>query len=257
MTFILGSPLPTGAFDPASLVTGGGGFWRADMGVTQSSGNVTQWNDQSGNGLNLTVPGSPGTPISPTFSSTGFNNYPGISVTELAANYQALTNASVNFNSGTWSFFWLINIPNYTHNVSYDRVLAFLGNGQSNDFGNTTSMEFCGTVATIATQFQIQWSSNQITPSFTTGVPLLLGLVDSAGTTTFYINNVSSGTLTVSNLGSASPGTMVFGSVGQGGSTGQMLTSTTAWFLLTSTALTAQNMSSLASFSNANWGTSF
>lgn len=56
-------------------------WYRSDLGITLTSGSVTQWNDQSGNGWNLTVRPSFG--IAPVYSTNGGPNgtpallYPG------------------------------------------------------------------------------------------------------------------------------------------------------------------------------------
>src|SRR5271167_3017502 len=97
------------AFDPASLITGIGGFWRADRGVVGGS-TVTQWNDQSVLGTNLTpgaVPSITGT--APAFSSTGFNSlFPGITFGG-AGTANTLGVAVGAYSTSTLSVFMLIN----------------------------------------------------------------------------------------------------------------------------------------------------
>lgn len=50
-------------------------WYKADVGVTQSSGLVTQWNDQSGNNRHLTVPFGA---TEPNYISNGINSLPAI-----------------------------------------------------------------------------------------------------------------------------------------------------------------------------------
>jgi hypothetical protein len=64
------------SWTPADLGANLIGWWKADTGVTESGGAVSQWDDQSGNANHLTQ----GTGANkPTYSATGFNtSYKGI-----------------------------------------------------------------------------------------------------------------------------------------------------------------------------------
>jgi hypothetical protein len=69
-------------------------WYKADVGVTQSSGLVTQWNDQSGNGRHLTVPSGA---TEPNYISSGINSLPSIEF--LSDNALQLTNDTTTIKS--------------------------------------------------------------------------------------------------------------------------------------------------------------
>lgn len=72
-------PMSSGAFTPISL--GPVAWYKSDTGVTQAASLVTQWNDQSGNGYNLTVDvGNGATP--PAYATGGVAGLPQITFTE-------------------------------------------------------------------------------------------------------------------------------------------------------------------------------
>lgn len=81
--------MPFPAMDGAVAAAGGGSpldysnlvaFWESETGVTESSGEVTEWTDQSANAIDLTVPGSNGS--SPDLESNSQNGFDGISFEE-------------------------------------------------------------------------------------------------------------------------------------------------------------------------------
>jgi hypothetical protein len=110
-------------WSPLNL-TGIAGFWRADMGVTQSGGAVTAWADQSPEGTNLTnVYGG-----NPTYSATSFNlAFPGITI-DGGATTEALvsTIGPPVAPSTVMSFFLLLTINSI---VSNGRIFAYASNG--------------------------------------------------------------------------------------------------------------------------------
>src|SRR5260221_2651489 len=98
-------PLVSGAaFTPASL-TGLLAWYKADAGVTLSGSNVTQWNDQTSNGYNLTPSTNP-----PTFSATGFNSKQGITFTNAGTLNLGTGVSVVNFGGTTGSFYVVCNL---------------------------------------------------------------------------------------------------------------------------------------------------
>jgi hypothetical protein len=71
--------------------TGAYAWYKADVGVTQSGGTVSQWNDQSGNGRNLTVPSGKN---GPNYVSSGINSLPSIEFSSTAHALQLTGNTT-------------------------------------------------------------------------------------------------------------------------------------------------------------------
>jgi len=135
------------------LLTGIAAFWRADMGVTQSSGNVTAWADQTSNANTLTVnSGISGT--SPTYGATGFNtSYPGVTFAGTSLNaLESALNSSLA--SSTKASFWILLTVN-ADETTYPGVAGFLGNGAgvttapSIDIYNNTGSQYAFQVGAV------------------------------------------------------------------------------------------------------------
>jgi hypothetical protein len=243
--------MPTkSGFNPASLVTGSGGFWRADMGVTQSGGAVTQWNDQSANGNNLTLSDWSQTLTSPTFSSTGFNtSYPGISCPSSGGFIGVCKNHISFTGSGqTMSIFLLVNLPSGTLTdgdaiVSLDNT-TFGTDGSNNAFNMQSR--------TSGAPFELQGpTSLQVGAA---GIHLI-GYTLNATVCASYADGVAGGTAVPSfTIGNGTDNFQF--SVG-GNSARFNPVFTAAFVLFTDTIISPTNVTNLKNWSNTNWGTSF
>lgn len=259
MPFSGGSPMYTpeigfinSAFNPTSLITGNGGFWRADMGVHLSGSNVTQWDDQSSFANNLTIQSSH---TDPTFSSTGWlSSKPGITFAGGGTNGQGLNSPALTYNSSTTTGFVLFL---YTTNFSFDRVISFCGNGASADYNNAPSFAI-----DLASTTNVQIDNNNTSTSFgteATSTAYLLGLVFDGAHITLWKNGTSGSTQTQSgNVGGASTNQFGVGCTGNPGSvSGNSLTGTIAFAGLTQKQMNSTDWGNLKTWSNSNWGTSF
>jgi hypothetical protein len=125
-------------WSPLNL-TGICGFWRADMGVTRSSGNVTAWADQTANGLTMTNVAGTG----PTWSATAFNGaYPGVDFGSgggSSTNYlQTVNNADI-ASSKSLSL-WLLW---YARSNVTGRLMAQCPQGSGSDYVAPNCMVYC------------------------------------------------------------------------------------------------------------------
>jgi hypothetical protein len=234
------------SFNPVSLITGSGGFWRADMGVTTSGGNVTSWADQSSFNSTMTSIGSG----NPPWSATGFNSaYPGVSGTGQAAGVNRLETAAASFPlTTTISAFELIFI-NSTHSGNGSRIMLFMTQtGMDVLTGNS------GGFVTDA-----GWYVSGIGPvgdgSYSLSTPYLMALTYDGTNFRAYLNGVLQTTTNAASLTLGNSSTGVMGLVG--GTTGAGLDGTIGFAGITQKVLTPTDLANLNAFSNANWGTSF
>jgi hypothetical protein len=231
-------------------------YYNASLGVTQSSGNVSQWNDQSGNGNNLTLPADITT--DPTYSASGFNtSYPGVTMAG-GVNTSALENSSVTFGgTETFSFFLLCTIPNGSISVG---IASLVANGASHDYDNTASIRLFGPGLTSNEAGWYWDNTDHRVYSFTwANTPGLWGIVSNAGSVQAYVNGAATGTAQsiTSNIGS-NPNLLVLGTDSTvAGDNNASVAATIAYAILTAAAMSATDISNLKAWTNANWGTSF
>jgi hypothetical protein len=233
------------SFNPASLITGSGGFWRADVGVTTSGGNVTSWADQSSFNNTMTSVGS----SNPPWSATGFNSsYPGVSGAGQAAGTLILQTPAGSFhNTNNLSAFMLVYIVSIEAGNG-GRIIQFLT--QAN-FDVTNAG--CGGFVTDA-----GWYISTIGPvgdgSYSTSTPYLFALTYDGSNLRAYLNGVLNATTADTNLyGDNALGVMTL----IGGPVGTVLDGTIGFAGITQKVLTPTDLANLNAFSNANWGTSF
>jgi hypothetical protein len=236
----------TAGFDPASLVTGAGGFWRADVGVSGSP--VTTWNDQSHNAANLS--GGAGVATKPTWSSTAFNtSFPGV-IFDSTQN-QNVVKTSFGFTSTTVSMFFLATInASQPNDVTESLLMGVINSGFS------TGAPARSISAQQSTSKLFTYANANFNPSmsYTPGSPWMAGYIyDGVNVTAYtaitggssgaFSGTIGSGT-SVMNIGTAAGDT--FGT--------QMVM---AYALLTDYALSGANRTSLKNWTNSHWGTSF
>jgi hypothetical protein len=235
-------------FDPSSLITGAGGFYRADVGVTHSGASISNWADQSlfSNDLNTTD-------STPAYSATGFNSsFPGITFSDNTG--QNLYRTAVTWASAsTASIFFLMNYTQ-TNGVAFGRFGALI-NGGGADFNNPGSFETddtnVGTVLESGSNNAQQCASGTVS----TGIQLV-GAVYDGTHATFFVNGTggTAGSQTGGPFGGAG-GNLI--SVGRSnGTSGACAGMILAFFGITQRVLTAGDWANLKAWSNANWGTS-
>jgi hypothetical protein len=226
-------------------------YYNASMGVTQSSGNVSQWNDQSGNGYNLTVPGGGPPWTSPVYSSTGFNSsYPGITYTD-GSNQSLDSAASVTMESGNFSIWMLANTPVFQS--SNYRYFGLLANGGGVDYENNGICLIDSIAAPGYGAFQVDYLGNSVGSA---NVPQLVGFVGSSAGVQPYLAATAEGSPASAITVGSSPNTIGIGNTQPIG--GSPCTNfTIAFFILTAAAMSAGDISNLKTWTNNNWGTSF
>lgn len=248
------TPLP---FDPLTLITGSGGFWRADMGITLSGSNVTNWADQSSFGNNLSV--GAGGQTAPTFNSTGFNSTKnGVVFPDGGGGGMQAT--SFNFNSTTCTAFILFQWGS-APSVGFGRFLSLTGAGNSSDTNNTQSFATdqnspvgnwdCGSNGVE------QGNGGAVGPALTGGNLYLIGQTfDGANANRWSAGSVlGSATANTNTIGGGNITRWCIGFVDTQGSAGAGFTC--AFFGLTTKAMNSTDWTNLKNWSNSNWGTSF
>jgi hypothetical protein len=253
-TVVAGPPqldpfVASGSFNPTSLITGAGGFWRADTGVTLSGSSVTAWADQTAFGNNLSA-----IPTQPTFSGTGFNSAaPGITFPTGGA---GLLNASVAFAAtATCSVFILLQKG--AAGTGFLRYFSLITSG-NNDFtlpsfeadeGNVSGNVFQAGASGVS------FGNGSAPFSLSTGGLYLLGFTLDGVHSNMWVNGAVQGAAVnfSSNVGGAGSNTISCGPVG-GVSPVAM---TVAFWGITQKAMNSTDWTNLKNWCNANWGTSF
>jgi hypothetical protein len=247
MAFTIQQTVIVPLFNPTSLITGAGGFWRADMGVSTSGANATQWNDQSLFANNLT---NNGTASNVTFSSTGFNtSFPGVSIVDSS---DGTMQVAASFSSGATVSWGMLISPGSSNASSNGRWEWLYTSGTTNDF---TSPAF--TTYEVNTPYFFQpYSSGPLTSGTTlvASTPVLIGGVFDGANFTLWKNGSSISSVSFSaNLGAASG--VIFG-IGSSPSQPAAGSSCAFWWI-TQKAMNGTDWANLKNWSNANWGTSF
>ena len=240
---------PPGAFsnkaatDPAP----GGGSWTphslsnlfayydASVGVTQVAGNVASWADQSGNGFDANVVSG----SAPTYTTTSCNaSHPG-----------------VNFSDGNGELLYT-GTPTTLNSATLSLWSLFEGTGA----GSTGQIFYTsgGTAYSLtlqATDFIYPFSGGTVLGNsgsaftFTPDTPQWLGNILDGSNAHAYLN---------SGVEQGSP--VSFSSAIGSGITNLQLTgsnSTTCYLIVTTGVMSAGDISSLKTWTNTNWGTSF
>jgi hypothetical protein len=226
-------------------------YYNAGLGVTQSSGNVSQWNDQSGNGYNLTIQSGETNQTSPSYSATGFNaSYSGITCSPGGDTGLGTSQTAVTFNQTVLSIFLLLNTQ-------------LSGNTRRNFSLNTTaSSDFnagaCGLMTNGALTNTVCYQANDSTGLGSANTNEMIGFTFDGTNNRQYLNGSLVNTFSYSagfggsggagiNLGSSAWFSAGFASEGF----------TIAYAILTAAAMSATDISNLKTWTNANWGTSF
>jgi hypothetical protein len=248
------APLQATAFNPTSLISGGGGFYRADIGVSQSAGAVSAWADQSGFGNTLTQ--STGAK-QPTWSATGFNGFP--SVRFVAANSTFLTNTAFNFStSSTVSWFGAL----VESTAVNERMISFIASGDGNDFANHSMVWATGGTAPVMTYsaFNVNvGNGGSAFSGFSLNTAVLFGFtLDGSGNGNMWINGSIQGAATSNPGGSlgVNPNKLDMG-IYAGDDATQPMDGHVIFFGMTQRVMNQTDFTNLKGWSNANFGTNF
>lgn len=229
-----------GAFTPASI-SGLVAWYKADVGVTTSSGNVSAWADQGGNGYNLS-----GTPVggqSPTVTAGGLNgldilNWPNSTNGNLSTGAAAVTLG------GTGSQASVFVVMRYTGNNN-SRVVSYSVGG-SDTAANAFISQFVSASTTI------NGFSNGVKGALTTtnNTWAQVGSIFDGTNNTLYLNNVAGTPVSSTNSFSATGGLNVGGTP----SGGNQYIGDIAEIVIYNVALTGTDRSNLAAYFFARWG---
>lgn len=180
--------------------------------VTKSSNLVSQLNDKSGNGYNLTAAGS----ARPTYSSTGIlGNTPGL---YFNGSGNIMTASSVNMGTTTFSMFTLSSL-NELGGTTYE-FCGYTANGDAGDFSSHSSILFMVKSAKLTTQVpsnQHPADSSTIQLDGVAGQPFPCGIVKRFGTVLdgsniqIFVDNQGSSLGAYTPPPFVAPGTLAFG----------------------------------------------
>lgn len=224
-------------------------WYSADTGITLNGSTVSQWNDLSGNSYNLLQ--STGA-IQPTFSATGYNSKPSVDPQGGSGVFMATTAGTVAMGGGSvGSLFVVGQMASGTQNNG--RLVGFIGNGQTTDFGSAGSTGWLlrdGTNNKITTyNGGVGFAANE---SISLSTNYRLGAIYDGTNETIYINN-SAGTPVAATITWNSPGGIIFSS--QAYTTGVASWSgPIAEIVVVNSAATSGQRNSLDTYFTGKWG---
>jgi hypothetical protein len=169
-------------------------WYMADTGITTVNGDVSQWNDQSSAGANLSQATAN---LRPTFSPTGVNGKQcvqfGLSANGATARATMLSTgtAAIALGAAGASFFLVGNVRAKAASSNSPRYLSFRSNGDANDFtSNNSGIPFLENSSDgnklawfrQSVSFQAAWAHS-------IGTPYRLGTVFDGSNGASYANN--------------------------------------------------------------------
>jgi hypothetical protein len=191
-------------------------WYKADTGVFNDLGTtpatntqtVEQWNDQSGNGINLINSGTSST--RPVFLSGGLNGKNTVQFS--AANQTQIYSAVDALSTGGPTVFSVFAVCQMlTGTTSYGYLAAFWGSGAPHVFDNAASSGFIMR-QTTNNAFESYRNNADLSPSsISLATNYRLGFVNSGSTGTSFTNGVATGTPTASTGNFGSTGTFYLG----------------------------------------------
>lgn len=245
--------LPSAPFDPTSLITGAGGFWRADEVVTQSGGTVSAWGDtgpfRSAPLQTLAVANA-----APTWNATAFNGNPGVLFADNS--HQAMETGAASIASSTYSFFLLLIETGVA--AGSTRMGAIYNGVASSDYITPNIVPYnsgSGSSPGFGVFSNVEMGNGGSGAAITQGVPVLVGFVADGASANKWVNGsvVGASTAFSSILGTASSSFAIGAPDPSFNCTGM----TVAFFGFTQKVMTAGDWTNLKMWTNANWGTSF
>jgi hypothetical protein len=225
-----------------ALLTGLVAWYKADVGVTTSAGNVTQVLDQSGNGYTLAPQGG-----NVPFNATGFRGLPAFAfVAANNARLETTTNA-VAIGTGTLGSAFFAGRMNSATDGS-GRAVSYTATGQTRDHDNTASAAWL--CRNGSNNELLTYRSNGTIVDVTAismDIDLHIGSIFDGVNVTEYIDNVT-GSAVAASPSWGSPGTLAFGdeAVFGGGSTSW--DGPIAEIVITNTALAAADRDRLNAY---------
>lgn len=242
-------PKAVSTFDPLTLITGAGGFWRADKGVTGNP-NVTAWADQSTFAQNLTGTNSP------QFSATGWlSSFPGIAFAN--ASTRSCSNSSFVFSTSTCSAFALLSVSSVNSNDGY---LALVSSSTSYDYLSTNCFSLNTNASTCGLAISQHNLAAPVSQNFSLNTPALVGVTFDGTNATGWLNGSSAGfnnnPVGQTELIGSSSSIFVLGAR-YPGSIANFFTGTIAFAGITQKVMNTTDWTNLKNWSNSNWGTSF
>lgn len=235
------------------------GFYRADIGVSETGGNVTSWADQSIQGQNLaSILGTP------TWSATGFNtSFPGVLFTN-ASGLDGIGNTTFVCSTTTFSVFILCSFVT-SGDLSNARLVTLWDGTSANDYLTPSIVLYSpdpSVTPLFAPSFSLYSSGvigNGGSPysySYPTGgVPVLLGGVLSGTTGNIYFNGTvqGAGTGFSSIVGDDNFWINYDNNAGKNGHVNMSV----AYVIVTTSEMSVSDIANLVTWTNTNWGTSF
>lgn len=238
----------TALFDPADLMMGVSGFWRADFGVTLAGSDVTAVADSAGSANAMIGSGAP----KPQFGATAFNGRPGIIFAGGGLNSLG---ASGTYPSAVASTFIL-----FQHGVeplNSETIVCFISNG-----GTQIGLN-CFECNDGPGGLYLSFSQNNVEagnggnfgPALGDGNFYLIGMVFDGSLATRYSGTGVLGAATVCNnlIGDGVPGNGVL--VGASNVLASGMTVAFAGF--TQRAITAADWTNIVKYANTHWGMEF
>ena len=237
-----------------STLSGIVGFWRADKGVTTSSGNIIAWNDQSSNGYNLSV--RTGTTA---YNTTSFNGGPSLNFVGTSTLGSA---TSIIWAGKSFSVFVFFQDPT-TQNTGFGRIAAIIASGQTSDNVGASSAIYTNNNPNAFQHAYESANANagsgmgngtnyyNVTPS----TPIVMGWQGDGTNANLYVNGGVVGTqTTISGPVGNSPNTLI---VGGGHASGADFdwTGNLGFLLITSQPLTALQRTQVNACADAHWNT--
>jgi hypothetical protein len=247
-----------GSWTPASL-TGLVAWYKADAGVYKDLGTtlavnndtVEQWNDQSGNGYNLTQTsaGTRGTYLTngfdPAYGSGGFKT-----ISMQGKWMISGTNALALSSSTLLSCFICGNL---TNNGSNESALTYVGSGQANDYNNTASGRIIA--STSPSTIGAYCSAPRGTAPYIQNADGVVGMIYSGTVDNAYYNNVAGSNDSYTPAWGSSGTLLVAGNyTGSAGSAG--MSGYYSEIVLVSGAIGSSDRTSLQSYLRTKWGLS-
>jgi hypothetical protein len=217
--------------------------------ITLSGSDVTQWDDQSGNGNNVVQATSA---RRPTYSATGFNgSKPGI--TCVAANSQFLRNTSIGFNSSTGYIF--VVQTNSDSNPSNGGIICFVGSSATNDFGFDQSFILAVNGSSPVKYRMTSNAYDDAQQTSTLNTPQVIGWIFNGASTTGYLDFSADTAGTKSGALGNTTADIALGSRPWNGNT-PSFDGVFAEIVLGEGVPSAGDLTSFHSYCQAKWGTS-
>lgn len=223
-----------GAWTPSQL-TGLMGWYSADVGVTQTAFAVSQWNDRSGAGNNLTQATATN---KPTYSATSFNGRQGVTFDSNDLLQSAVS--MVHGGSNKLSVFVAINFPTI---LNGGRVVTFYS-GSGSDFNNPNAIPLINGSADIG---GYRGGASNDTWAITANTPYRVGSVYDGTLHTMYRDNVASGSPAASTGNFPTPGALWLGNSTTSGNF------CLAEIIVTNTAVTATDRTNIENYLFTRW----